>query len=87
MNPYTFGINIIWGMFKYMYMTTPISVLCQTHKMAKNGTLTRQILGVTDLKYGMHTQLNFGSNISRIPPGSASIHWCVKQKSDRKKNF
>ena len=39
--------------------------------MANNGALMRQILGVKDLKHGMHTELNFGSNIDRIPPGDA----------------
>ena len=90
MNPYIFEISTIWGMFKYMYMTTPISALMSGQKRpkkAKNGTLTRQILGVTDLKHGMHAQLNFGSNMGRIQPGSASSHWCVKRKSATKKNF
>ena len=63
MNPYIFGINIIWECFKYIYMTTAISFfLCQAKKKAKNGTLARQALGATDLIYGMHTQLDFGSN-------------------------
>ena len=43
-------------------MTTPISVFMSGPKKAKNGTLARQTLGATDLKHGMHTQIDFGSN-------------------------
>ena len=38
MNPYILGMNIIWGMFKYIYMTTPISVFMLGTKKAKNDT-------------------------------------------------
>ena len=55
--------------------------------MANNGTLMRQILGGKELKHGMHAQLNFGSNMDRIPPGSALSRSCVKQKSDQKKEL
>ena len=61
-----------------MYITTPTSVFMSGPKKAKNGTLTRQTLGATDLIYGMHAQLDFGSNMGRISLGYTSSHWCVK---------
>ena len=61
-------------------MTTPISVIMPGPKKAKNGTLTRQTLGATDLIHGMHTQLDFWSNMGGIPPGYTSSNLCVKQK-------
>ena len=54
--------------------------------MATNGTLVRQTFGVTDLNHGMHTQLDFESNMGRISPGYTSSHWCVKRKNTKKKN-
>ena len=56
-------------------------------KKAKNGTLARQALGATDLKHGMHTQLDFGSKMGGIPPGHTSSHWCVKPKSANKRTY
>ena len=66
-------------------MVTPISVFMSGQKKAKNGTLARQILGETELIHGIHTQLDFRSNMGRIPPGYTSSHWCVKQKKNAKK--
>ena len=65
----------------------PFLFQCKAPKKAKNGTLTRQILGATNLKHGMHTQLDFGSNMGRIPPVYTSSHWCVKQNSAQKKSI
>ena len=53
--------------------------------MKTNGTLVRQTFGATDLKDGMHTQLDFGINMGEIPPGYTSSHLCVKQRSAKKK--
>ena len=78
MNPYIFGINIILGMFLVHYMTTPIFVFMSGPKKDKNGALARQTLGVTYLKHGTHTQIDFGSNMGGIPPGYTSSHLCVK---------
>ena len=41
-----------------MYMTTPIIVFMSGPIKAKNGALARHTHGVTDLKHGMHTQLD-----------------------------
>ena len=54
-------------------------------KKGKNVTLTRQTLGETDLKHGMHTLLDFGSNMGGIPPGYTISNWCVKCKDANKK--
>ena len=78
MNPYIFGINIIGECFEYMYMTTPISVFMSGLKKAENGTLAIQTLRATDLIHGMHTQVDFGSNMDGIRPCYISSHWCVK---------
>ena len=75
---YIYGINIILGIFKYMYMTTPISAFVSGPKKVKNSNLARQTLGVTDLIHGMHKQLDFGSYMGGIPPGYTSSHWRVK---------
>ena len=50
MNPYIFRVNIIRGMFKYMYMTTPIFEFISGQKMATNGTLVRETFGATTLR-------------------------------------
>ena len=50
-------------------MTTPTSVFLSGPKEAKNDTLAKQTLQATDLIYGMCTQLDFGSNMGRIPAG------------------
>ena len=50
MNPYIFEINIIWGCYMYMHMTTPISVSMSCPKKGENGILAIQTLGLTDLK-------------------------------------
>ena len=52
--------------------------------MATNGTLVRQTFGAIYLNHGMHTQLDFESNMGGIPPGYTSSHWCVKLKSVKK---
>ena len=44
---------------------------------AKNGTSVRQTYGGTDLKFGMHTQLDSGSNMGWVPPGYTSFSHCV----------
>ena len=67
-------------------MTTPTFVSMSDPKEANNGTLVKQTLGEMDLIYGTYTQLDFGSNMSGIPPGYTSSHWCVKKKSETKKN-
>ena len=36
-------------------------------KKNKNGILARQTLGATNLKLGMHTQFDFGSNMGWVP--------------------
>ena len=53
--------------------------------MATNGTLVRQTFGMTGLKHGMHTLLDFESNMGGISPGYTSSHWCVMLKSATKK--
>ena len=46
-------------------MTTSTSVfMSRPKKGQKNGTFTRRTLGAKDLKHGMHTQLDFESNMS-----------------------
>ena len=50
-------------------MTTPISVFMSCQKQAKNYTLAKQTLGAIDLIHGMHTQIDFGSNMGGIHPG------------------
>ena len=60
-------------------MTTPTSVFISGLNEAKNGTLAKQTLGVTDLIYGMYIQLDFGSNMGGIPPDYTSSHWCEKK--------
>ena len=59
-------------------------VLMSGPKKVKNGTWARQALGATDVKHGMHTQLDFGSNMGGIPPGYTSSHRWVKRKSAKK---
>ena len=54
-------------------------------KRAKNGTLARQALGVTDLMYGIHIQLDFGSNMGGMSLGYTSSLWRVERKSAIKK--
>ena len=41
-----------------MYTTTPISMFMSGPKNAKNGILTLQTFGATDLKQGMHAQFD-----------------------------
>ena len=60
-------------------MTTPTSFFVSGPKEAKNGILAKQALKATDLIHGMCTQLDFGSNMDRIPPGYTSSHWCAKK--------
>ena len=55
-------------------------------KIVKNGTLAIQTLGVIDLKYGMHTQIDFGINICGIPPCYTTFNWCVQIQSAKKNN-
>ena len=57
-------------------MTTPTFVFMSGPKEAKNGTLVKQTLGVTDLIYGMYTQLDFGSNM-----GGMATLVCKKKRS------
>ena len=52
-----------------MHITTHISVLMSGPRKAKSGNLARQILGATAVKHGMHTQLDFGSDMGGICPG------------------
>ena len=63
-------------------MTTTTSAFVSGPKEAKNGTFTKQTLGVTNLIYGMYTQLDLDSNMGGIPPGNTSSHWCVKKNSE-----
>ena len=56
-------------------------------KMEKNVTFAGQTLGTTDLRIGMHTQLNFWSNMGWFLPGHTSFNWCVWLKIDAKKEF
>ena len=51
---------------------------------AQNCTLARQTFGATDLKHGMHTQLDLVSNMGGMSPGYTSFHWCVKKKVSKK---
>ena len=44
-------------------MTTPISVFMSGPKKAKHGTLARQTFYGTDLKHGIHTQLDLESDM------------------------
>ena len=46
-------------------------------KGAKNSTSARQILGAINLKLGMHTQLDFGSNMGWFSCGHTFSYWCV----------
>ena len=62
--------------FQYVYLATLL-----VFKKDKNETLTRQTLGVTDLKLGMHTQLNSGSNTGWVPPGHTSSFWYARLKN------
>ena len=60
MNPYIFGINIIWAMFEvHVYDHTHFCVHVG-HKKAQNGTLDIQTLGATDFKHGKHTEIDLG---------------------------
>ena len=52
-----------------MYMTTLIFVLISGTKLAASGTLVRHTFGASDLNHGIHTQLDFESNMCRFPPG------------------
>ena len=45
-------------------------------KKAKNGILTRKILGATDLKHGRHIRLHSGSNMGWVPPGHTFLSLC-----------
>ena len=74
MNTYIFGINIIWRSFKYIYMITTISMFMSGPNKAKNGSLVIQTLGETDLKHGMFTQIDFLSNMGRIPHCYTTSH-------------
>ena len=85
MNPYIFGINIIWGIFKIrVYDYTHFLSSYQAQKNGHNGTLVRQTFGATTLNHCMHTQLDFESNMGGIPPDDISSHWCAKPKSAKK---
>ena len=66
-------------------MTTPIVEFISGHKMATNGTSVRQTFGATASNHGIHTQLDFKSNMGGIPPGWISFHWCAKQVPKKKK--
>ena len=60
MNPYIFGMNIIWAMFEvHVYDNTHFCVHVALKK-AQNSTLAIQTLGATDLKHGIHTQIDLG---------------------------
>ena len=47
-------------------------------KKTKNGILTRQTFGATDLKLCMHAQLDSKSNMGWVPPGHTSFSYCVR---------
>ena len=57
----------------------PAFVSDQT-KEAKNGTLTKQTLGTTDIKFSMHAQLDFGSNMGWVLLGHTSSSQNVRLK-------
>ena len=81
MNPYIFGISFIWGMFKvHLYGYTPSCVHIRFKKKVKDGTFDSQILGATDLKLGMHIQIDFGNTMGWFPPSHTSSYWCVQLK-------
>ena len=62
--------------------------LCQDLKKGKKGTLARQTFGGTDIKHGMHTQLDFGSYMGVIPPGYIFPLVCkTKTAHTKKKKF
>ena len=65
-------------LFIYIY------ILRQAKKEAKNLTLVRQTLEMTELIHNMHTRLDFVSNMGGIPTGYTSSHGCVKPKSNKK---
>ena len=72
MNPHTCEINIIWGMFQ-VYGND------HTHfcfHVKSKWYFGQQSPGVTQLIHGINTQLDFGSNMSRIPPGYTSFQSC-----------
>ena len=46
----------------------------------KNTTFTRQTVGATDLKPGMHAQFEFGRNVGLFLPGHTSFNWYGRLK-------
>ena len=63
MNPYIFGINVIRECFKLVHVATPFPI----YKISQKWYFGRQTLGATDLKLGIHTQLDSGSNTGQGP--------------------
>ena len=45
-------------------------------KKAKNGIFARKTLGATDLKLGVHIQLNSGNDMGCVPSGHTSSLSC-----------
>ena len=72
-------------MYTYMYTTTPISVFMSYQKKGQKYTLARQTLGVTDVKHGMHAQVDFGSDLGGVPPGYTFPLVCNVKKCTKKK--
>ena len=81
-NEYTLGNVLTTCIWQHLFLCT-----CQAPQKYTNCTLAIQILGVTDKKRGMHTQIDFGSNMGGISPCYTTSHWCVKRKGATKKEL
>ena len=53
----------------------------QAKKKSQNDSLARQIFGATDLKLGMPTQLDSGSNMGWATPGQTSLSGCIRLRT------
>ena len=80
-NPHVFGISVTKGTFQeclYGHTTLCVCVMLKKPKMVLP---PKSPLGTTNLKLGMYTQLDSGSNMGRIPPGHTSSFICVRLKT------
>ena len=66
--------DIIIGLLQLKTWAKKIwKIVALVMKKVKNRILARQTLGATDVKLGMHTQPDSGSNMGRVPPGHTSF--------------
>ena len=68
--------------YTHVYGHSPLCVNVRP-KRPKIVLSPKKYLGATDLKIGMHTQLDFVSIIGWFPPCHTSSYWCVRLKMSK----